>query len=207
MLNIPFKANNRFQKSLESYASLAPRSNQIYSLSNQASPTLPPNNTVKSSKLSDYDYEELAFPSGDSVYINSVLPSASSQAFTPVSMDQNTLAMNSNGHVHDGDKPNPETSAKLRQAMLKRTNSVKYSPDSCEPNKRAKLETACHCPHFSDESVTKLYKQVLLLKKRTLRQKFEKQELEKQKLKLEAEKLKIETEKLKLEAEAAKIKR
>ena len=203
MLNIPFKANNRFQKSLESYASLAPRSNQIYSLSNQASPTLPLNNTVKSSKPSDYDYEELAFPSGDSVYINSVLPSASSQAFTPVSMDQNNIAMNNNGHVHDGDKPHPQTSAKLRHAMLKRTNSVKYSPDSCEPNKRAKLETACHCPHFS-ESVTKLYKQVLLLKKRTLKQKFEKQELEKEKLKLETEKLKIETEKLKLKSKMQK---
>ena len=205
VLNIPFKANNRFQtESLDSYASLAPRSNQIYSVSNQESAPVPVINTSKSAKISDYEYGEMVFPSGESVYINPALQPRSSQTSTQISTNQNNHGINSNGREYERSKPNPDTSAKLRQAMLKRTNSG-TSSNNGQSTKRPKFENMCHCPHFSDESVAKLYKQVLILKKRTLKQKFEKQELEKEKLKLETEKLKIETEKLKQEAETATI--
>ena len=124
------------------------------------------------------------------------MPAASSQTFT----EQNGHAIIDNDPVHEGDKPNPETSAKLRQAMLKRANSTNCSYNSDPPSKRTKLIKTCRCSLFSDQSVTKLYKQVLILKKQTLKQTLEKQDLEK-------EKLKLETEKLKLETEAAKINR
>lgn len=197
VLNIPFKANNRFQQSLESYVPVTPRANQIYSsLSNQTSPTLVTSNQTKRSRPRECPDHEFVFPSGDSVCVTST---QSGQTETITDQNQN------NNFTPARDKPNSDTSAKLRKAMLKRVNSVNSSSDSGQSNKKTKLEKTCHCPVFSDKLVTKLYKQVLILKKRTLRQNLEKIDLEKERTKLETDKLRLETEKLKLETETAKM--
>ena len=183
VLNIPFKANNRFQKSLESYVPIAPRPNQTYSsLMGQSSNDSKPRSSQEG---------EVVFPSGDSVFVTSPIP-VSSQSKT----DQNRHLDNTTAVK---DKPNPETSAKLKEVMLKRSNQVNSVSESGPPDKKIKLEKSSHvCPVFSDESVTKLYKQVLILKKQTLKSNLKKIELEKEKLKLETEKLKIEKETAKI---------
>ena len=185
VLNIPFKANNRFEKSLESYMPIAPRPNQIYSY-------VPPSSTESSPSSSQEG--EVVLPSGDSVYVTSPLSGPSH-----VKSEYNRNVENSSPPVRD--KPNPETSAKLKEVLKRSKRGCKISEP---PDKKIKLEKYESVDHEQvDKSVTKLSKQVLILKKQKLKRDLEKLDMEKEKIKLETEKIRIETETAKLNKEKA----